>query len=150
MGLGEPGDGAGCHNGGITELAAKILEQGIAAYLRASGEIRLPHVRYHLGAGAIVEIDHAVPGAPGVEVLQGAHAADTAHEGVDHHLREGRGDSRVEGIAAALQDLGAHIRGPGLRADHHTFHGYSPFEPPGTISGASIAARMAPISRCSS
>jgi hypothetical protein len=68
-----------------------------------------------------VEINHALAAGFGVAELQGAHAANAAHEGVLHHLAKGSRNGSVKGIAATAQDFRPDIRGAGLRANDDAF-----------------------------
>ena len=119
---------AGGHDGGIAKLRTLILKQRIAGDFGFSLTIGRPHIGAHLGAGAGVEINHALAAGFGVAELQRAHAANAAHEGVLHHLAEGGGKRGVEGIAAAPQDFCPYICRARLWADDNAFdlgHGVS-------------------------
>ena len=117
----EARDGAGGHDGGIAKLRPVILKQRIAGDFGFALAIGFPHIGAHLGAGASMEINHALAAGFGVAELQRAHAANAAHEGVLHHLAESGGNGGVKGIAAATQHFRPHIGGAGLWANDNAF-----------------------------
>ena len=44
-----------------------------------------------------------------MKVVQGTHAAQTAHKGIIDHLRKGRRQRRVKGVTTLFKDLGTHF-----------------------------------------
>ena len=55
-------------------------------------------------------------------VRRAPESAKAAHLRIGHHLREGRADGCVEGIASAREELGADLCCQRLRCDNHPFH----------------------------
>ena len=55
-----------------------------------------------------------------------SEAAHPAVQRVEHALGQGRGDRRVDRVAALLQDGGADLHGPGLRSNDHSRHSVLP------------------------
>jgi hypothetical protein len=78
--------------------------------------------------GAAVEIERHGLAVPGAMHEHRARARDRGHERLDHGHREGGGDGRVDGVAAALEDAGADARSDGmLRGDQPASDGRSLF-----------------------
>ena len=93
-------DGSGCQDRRVSKLAPEILEKRISRNFRAALHVVHPHFRRHAGPGPGVEVDHAIRAAFRMKKLETAHAAKAAHERVDDHLCERRGERCIEGIAA--------------------------------------------------
>nr|WP_255378657.1 hypothetical protein [Pelomonas sp. KK5] len=66
------------------------------------------------------------PAAGRVEVHQAQHAEDRAHVRLDHRLRHGRGQHRVDGAAALAQHVGAHARDDRMRGHDHALAAAGP------------------------
>ena len=115
------------HDGGIANLASKIIKQAIAGNRCATLTVFLPHIRAHVRARAVIKIDHPACAGCCMKVVQGPHAAQAAHKRVIDHLRESRCQRSIKSVTAALKNLCPHLGSTRLRTHDNTFHAVSPF-----------------------
>ena len=105
--FGEAGDGTGCHDGGVAEVGAVVVEEGEMPDVGVALNVIDPDIGAHFRADARPEAEMFRLVVLAVEEGCTAPTAESALDGVHGRLHEPGGDRCVEGVAAAAEDFGA-------------------------------------------
>jgi hypothetical protein len=107
----------------IAHVVEKIAQMVAVAVAILFDDQALPHVVRHARAGPSVKGDGLALARLRPVDRERSEAADAAVQRVEHALSKGRGDRRVDGVAALLQDGRADVHRRGLRSNDHARHG---------------------------